>query len=180
MIYAGFWRRLGANVIDGIVTLPLVFVFEWGSGISQQLAIYLAIPYALIYSLYRFYFHAKWGATLGKRALKIEVVRYEDEFAISYLNSAMRVSVDTIFAIVLGLASIYAINSLSADVFLALDWSQRSSLPMVNGPTWYDTSMIALCVWSAANAISLLFTQKKRALHDIIGATVVVHKKRVS
>ncbi len=65
------------------------------------------------------------------------------------------------------------LNSLRS---LLLWIGQSATLSTAHAPSWYDSVMIVLCVWAFANAVSLLFTQKKRALHDFMGATVIVYK----
>lgn len=60
---AGFWIRVGASVIDGLLLAPVHFLVPpvgW-----------------LIGSMYWVIFHWLWGQTLGKMAMKIRVVTVE-------------------------------------------------------------------------------------------------------
>lgn len=176
MKYVGFWRRFGASIIDGLVTLPFVVLFEYANGFSQTFAAVLALPSALFYAFYRFYFHARWGATIGKRAMKIKVMTYDREEPISYAHAGLRISVDTLFATVMGIATIYAIYSIDAETYLSLGWAIRSSIATTHAPNWYEYTIYLAAAWGVINLLSLLVTDKKRAMHDYIAGTVVVHQ----
>ncbi len=112
MIYAGFWSRFGAYVIDGIVAgiivkismwlalLPMTYYFSQGfmSGNPQLGAIPPSLPMALFLgvslslALQSLYFILMWGrrgATLGKMAMKIKIVR-TDGSDISYGAAFLR------------------------------------------------------------------------------------------
>jgi len=113
MTYAGFWRRLGAYLIDGIVVgiimkistsvmmIPLSRYFSriYLSNNPQQLEV--MVPSLMIIlvtsmlvgmSLQALYFILMWGykgATLGKMALKIKIVNTEGS-DISYGSAFLR------------------------------------------------------------------------------------------
>lgn len=98
MTYAGFWRRLGAYLIDGIVVgiimkistsvmmIPLSRYFssiymsnnpQQLEGMAPSLMIILVTSMLVGMSLQALYFILMWGykgATLGKMALKIKIV----------------------------------------------------------------------------------------------------------
>jgi uncharacterized RDD family membrane protein YckC len=104
--YAGFWIRVGAKLIDGVVMMIViipVFILVFGSvfmaafknpggappDISPGLiAIYyfVAIAFPAIYNTFCV---GKWGATPGKMAVKLKIVR-ADGSAISYKRSLGR------------------------------------------------------------------------------------------
>ena len=100
MIYAGFWKRFYAFWIDFIVLLPFWFLFLFLDGLSKDVAIIVAILSPVIYWFYNIYFHGKWGATLGKMALKIKVVKEKDGSNITFREAFLRFSVDLVFAII--------------------------------------------------------------------------------
>lgn len=96
MRYAGFWRRWVAVFIDGlalyVVNLPIGIVMNilakmMGSGEgSVATGFIIVLVYILQISLNAAYFiimHGKYGATLGKKAMGIKVVR-PDGRPISY------------------------------------------------------------------------------------------------
>lgn len=95
--YVGFWIRLVAKFLDGIIVavvsmvfnIPLSFVMG-----SAQEDLVVFIPSVLVYVFLNFvlplvyyvYFHGKFGATPGKMALGIRVVRPDGE-RITYLRA---------------------------------------------------------------------------------------------
>jgi uncharacterized RDD family membrane protein YckC len=99
--YAGRWARLGAAIIDGIVSgviswlivLPIVggsAMFDSGTKHLGDRLTANAIQ-AVIAVIYFGFQHGKWGQTIGKRALGIRVVRTADGGAIGYGRAFGRV-----------------------------------------------------------------------------------------
>jgi uncharacterized RDD family membrane protein YckC len=103
MVYAGFWIRFVAKLIDGVILylaqMPLVMLM--GSAGTQppanpaELAAYfsktagttgVAVAMGVAYTVF---FLGRFGATPGKMALKLKVVRPEGE-PISYLQALGR------------------------------------------------------------------------------------------
>lgn len=75
-LYAGFWIRLGAHLIDQVILLALYFsLFLFFSVAAQQNGAPLALAvYAVVALFYEGYFTSrKWYATPGKKALKLQV-----------------------------------------------------------------------------------------------------------
>ena len=57
MEYGGFWRRLGAFVVDVVVMLPVVAtVVYWGLPRSQLFLLYWLVPSIAINVAYNIYF----------------------------------------------------------------------------------------------------------------------------
>jgi uncharacterized RDD family membrane protein YckC len=93
MVFAGFWIRVGAKIIDGIIITVVGFVLIFlvnflirnaiAGGILQNL-----IYFALII-FYATYFLGKYGATPGKMACGLKVVRPDGE-KMSYARACGR------------------------------------------------------------------------------------------
>lgn len=88
-IYAGFWERVGAYLIDSIIRfvfligllLILVFLFNAGSGLDMEetngemaFQLIYQLSSALLSLFYFAWFHSRSGATPGKKLLKLRVV----------------------------------------------------------------------------------------------------------
>jgi uncharacterized RDD family membrane protein YckC len=95
--YAGFWLRVGAYVIDMIVMmvffiLYLVVVGLVGNTAGPGSAVILILTFGYLFLsfafpiLYRTLLHGRFGATLGKMALGLLVVRSDSE-RITYLRA---------------------------------------------------------------------------------------------
>lgn len=82
IVYASFWRRLGALVIDTVILEVVAFVLSLffgsstkGSGsVGFNLSGTPAIILQIVFLAYSVLFTSKFGKTLGKMALKIKVV----------------------------------------------------------------------------------------------------------
>lgn len=80
--YAGFWIRFLAKIIDNIilqiVAIPLRFIAPTNPQDPEQLMRYVLIGTGVslgVAAAYHIYFVGKWGATVGKLALRLKVVR---------------------------------------------------------------------------------------------------------
>jgi uncharacterized RDD family membrane protein YckC len=83
---AGFWRRFGALIVDGLVlAVPDVILFI---ALDQQLANILATVLALGY--YTYFEGGATGQTIGKRALGIRVIDFRAGGAIGYGRGLLR------------------------------------------------------------------------------------------
>ena len=101
VVYAGFWRRFVANLLDGIilgiVSFPINFITSLISGTSNSNSpaamlassvgslIVLAIQIA-----YFVYFIGSKGQTLGKMVMKIKVVKVGTNEAPGYVKAFLR------------------------------------------------------------------------------------------
>jgi uncharacterized RDD family membrane protein YckC len=104
MHYAGFWIRVAAKLLDGLI-LGVPFGFVVGILVVSQfhghtqplnagptfnlLVVVLEFGFVLVFWAYQIFFLGKYGATPGKMACKIKVVTGEGE-KISYLRATGR------------------------------------------------------------------------------------------
>ena len=85
--YAGFWIRVGAKLLDGLVIgvvfgVPLIIVAIAGAGsrefgMMQILQLLLQLLMTVANIGYQIFFLGKYGATLGKMACGLRVVTAE-------------------------------------------------------------------------------------------------------
>jgi uncharacterized RDD family membrane protein YckC len=104
VVYSGWWRRVGALLIDNILLLVPTVVFfalvfvpnDAVAGISAILALlfWIVVPF-----IYFTYCHGKWGQTIGKRALRIRVRRELSDAPISYGSAFGRYAIVFVFGI---------------------------------------------------------------------------------
>lgn len=94
--YAGFWIRVGAVIIDGIIInivlaiIGGVFVFSSyknNSALSNFLLVQ-SVPF-LIWIFYYPFMESQSGATFGKKILRIKVINVNGE-PVSFLRSLLR------------------------------------------------------------------------------------------
>lgn len=179
MKYAGFWVRLAAGLIDFIIFLPLMLLYFWTESHSRTGTLLMVIPYYLFYAGFCIFFLGKYGKTPGKMVMKIVVTR-KDGTTIGYREALLRHAVDAIFGVIAGIGMLIAVFHTDYAVFSdQLTWMQRNKIIMENTPTFATLAGSLSIAWCYSELIVLLFNKKKRAIHDFIAGTVVVHSQQV-
>ncbi len=176
MIYAGFWKRLCAGIVDFFVIVPFIFFDVWLGSFSKEWALVLLVPMGFLYATYDIFFHARWGQTIGKKATGIRVVRLNGE-PISWHEASLRSSVDVVFAILRIVSTGFALSNFPDAQYLSLGWMERQSKIVELSPSWLHWVDWVSHIWVWSEVITLLFNKKKRAIHDFIAGTVVIHTK---
>jgi uncharacterized RDD family membrane protein YckC len=174
--YAGFWSRAGAGFIDFLVMAPFMGLWYWGLSTSKEVALVLELPITLLFALYNIYFVGRWGQTIGKMAMKITVLSI-DGYEAGFVRAFYRHSVDLGFAVLSSAMAIYALSTVSAADFNALSLYKKIDLLDAAGSglrKWVDRLSTA---WIIGELLVLLTNKKRRALHDFIAGTVVVHNE---
>jgi uncharacterized RDD family membrane protein YckC len=143
VVYAGFWRRFAARILDHfVIFVPvylLVFIVAGGAGAFTKVQTgessgggLLVLAYLVPLIANFFYFSAmhssSWQATIGKRALGIKVTD-EDGGQLTFGRAAVR---------------------------------------------WFSSALSYLTIY--VGFIMAGFTDRKRALHDMLASTLVVDK----
>lgn len=169
--YAGFWRRLGANLVDMLCLVPLVALYLWLSYHSRLGLLLYLFPYFLIGWSYPIFFHARFEQTPGKMALKIKLldttlkpIRAHQAFA--------RSSVDVFLGLLYIAGMGVALFRMSDSQFVPSSSETWKLLESLNPlPTWFGWLGQA---WFWSEIFVLLTNKRKRAIHDFIAHTVVV------
>jgi uncharacterized RDD family membrane protein YckC len=104
MRYAGFWYRVGASLLDGLILfivgigvqvvlgIAMVSAIQAGASTPQRLPVMVILQQLIGFAvaiLYETIFLGRFGATLGKMALKIHVVTGEGD-RLTYLRAFAR------------------------------------------------------------------------------------------
>ena len=74
-------------------------------------------------------------------------------------------------------ARLSAIVNADAEQYLSLDWTGREEYASSLVPAWYGNVEFLGELWLWSEVVVLLFNQHKRALHDFIAGTVVIHNR---
>ena len=175
-VYAGFWKRFGAGIVDMLVFIPFMAIVHFTQGLSLASAIITVIFSSLLYSMYAVFFHYKFGATIGKMAVGIQIT-FPDGSKIGLKQALLRSSMDIGFAILMVAAQVIAITNADPETYLTASWMERAEYIMPLFPAWYGMVNIANQLWYWSELIVLLFNKRKRALHDFIAGTVVIKKE---
>ena len=178
MTYSTFGRRLGAYLIDFLLLSPLFALQIWASGHSISMAILSAVLVSVAFIGYRVYCHAIWGQTVGKRVVKLRVLRLSGE-AIGWRESLLRSSVEMLFTGLTLSAQLIALATIPTAEFAGLDTMQRESNLQVYTPAWSSHVMTLSGIWYIASLITLFVNDQRRTLHDFIAGTVVAGAEAV-
>ncbi|HUR60111.1 MAG TPA: RDD family protein [Opitutaceae bacterium] len=172
MNYATFWQRFAAGWLDFFVLLPLYIGVWTAEAYSKAAAWVFAAPAAFGYAAYAIYFHGRTGQTLGKRMMKIRVVRTTAE-RIDWREAGLRSSVDVGFAALTCIGACMAFAAIpDADYYVG--WSQRHQNLADQEPSWMRGIEYASTIWMLSEVVVMLFNPQRRALHDFIAGTVVI------
>lgn len=168
--YSTFWARFWAGIVDGFVLCPLSLLDSYLSSPNRgsSLLITWTVISCSAYWIYSVAMIAKRGQTVGKRVAGIQVLDLT-EGRIPTLRQAVLRDIGTIvsssllmlFTIYLIAAHLYAAELQSPSVFLEI-------LEFANG------------IWFLLEITTMFLNKKRRAFHDLIAGTVVVHTSYVS
>jgi len=174
-VYAGFWKRFFAGFVDLLIFVPFMFLFHFIDGISITAAMVGAVCSGLFYSVYSIGFHYKFGATIGKMAAGIKVTRPNGD-AIALKHAILRSSFDLIFAVATIYTQLIVLSQVDPAIYLTASWTEQGQHMLQFFPAWHDILNAVTFAWVLSEFVVLLFNERKRALHDFIAGTVVVHQ----
>ena len=176
--YATFSQRFGAMWVDLFVLVPLIVVNEVLQSISKGAALLLVIPMAASYLAYAIYCHGRFGQTVGKRAMRIRVVRTTGE-RIGWREAWLRSSIDVGFSVLNVIGSFVALATIADGEYYGVGWMRRGANLSAHQPSWLHWSWTAAQIWVWSEVVTMLFNKRRRSLHDFVAGTVVVPDTRV-
>ncbi len=150
--------RVLAVLIDGFILSVATSVIswlmhpEWGVFVN----VVLCVIYSSISPAYAIYMHGRFGQTFGKLIAGVRVIDVNGG-RISYKQAAVRDFVPLLLAPIPMWYSIYYVTT--------------GGIPDVS--LYQSASSIAL-IWVLLEMLTMLFNDKRRAIHDFIASTVVV------
>ena len=176
-VYAGFWCRLGAAIIDMFLWVPIVFLAHKLQSINIPIAVFIVILQAFSFAIYSIYFNLKYGGTIGKLAVGIRITKPNGS-RIGAREAILRSSLDLAYGLLFAIFNVYAISKIDATAYLsAASYFERAKLIMPLFPKISRYTELLSNIWYWSEIIVLLLNKRKRALHDYIAGTVVIHNK---
>jgi uncharacterized RDD family membrane protein YckC len=172
--YAGFWPRLGSLLLDLAIQLPLGGMVLWADRYSRLFEVYYLLPGALFGVFYSVYLVQRFGATPGKLVMGIRIRKLDGE-PVGYLEAFIRYLPDFVFSLAMSVALIVPLLHMSDAEYRSLSFLGHYQRLTDLAPPWYRPLQTAQNIWVWGELIVLLTNRKRRALHDFIAGTVVVH-----
>jgi uncharacterized RDD family membrane protein YckC len=170
--YQTISRRIIAGIIDtniiliyNIIVIILLIIFRT----KYNFLIFNLISILSIYA-YTIIMTKKYGATIGKILSGVEVVDYKSEMKINWSQSIRRELINILSAIFYISSILYftILNSnISSDLYLK--FSEENIIIKVIDNIFNGIIFLEL--------FTSLFSKKRRAIHDLLGSTVVIIKK---
>jgi uncharacterized RDD family membrane protein YckC len=177
MTYAGFWRRIGAHLIDLIVMLPLMAIAYFGGEKSRLFDLYWFFPSLFIGFGFHVYLVTRYGGTPGKLLLNMRISML-DGSPVTFKAASLRYSVLFILTFFSSLALLLSVMNMTNEIYFSLAYLQRAQKIVEMAPPWYSVVNILLQVWVCSEFVSMLFNKQRRAIHDFIAGTVVIYTKQ--
>lgn len=164
--YQTGWLRFCAGVVDSAVLWLVFLPFEWlGRRADAPFGIIaLWVVASLVGIAYTVVLHGHYGQTLGKRLLHVRVLD------ISEGKLSMRQAI---------------LRDLPWIVLTVVQWVVVTRMALAGENVWAEidahgstaremTIPYAILAWSLAEFVTMLFNEKRRAIHDWIAGSVVV------
>jgi len=164
--YDTFWRRAGAAIADGVILIPLHWlnslIFESVATPSILLLWFTINSFSSI--IYSVVLHGFYGQTLGKMLTGVRVLDLS-ETRLSFGQAFLRDSVPVVF-ITIGVA-------------LGVRTVLGGANPLASvEPTPADILIgFTAVLWLVAELMTMLWNDKRRAIHDYIARSVVVRTR---
>lgn len=173
-IYAGFGRRIGAFLLDFLIIVILSFGLAFLQGISQSMGVLsLAIQVVLFGFMYTLFFVKQYGATPGKFAAGIKIVKL-DGTDVGWTEAIMRSIVDLIFMFYGVTIGYLAMMSMTPEEYDSLTWMTRGLRMQEWNPTLFQIQSFVPLAYGLSEFIVLWTNKRRRDFRDLIGETLQI------
>lgn len=166
---AGFWIRVGASIVDGLIFIPIGILGFWNM-LSFKSTVVLVLA-NLPHFLYKPFMESFFGATVGKMACGIKVIDAEGK-KLSLFNAYVRA-----FPFLLS----SAVNLAGAMILYSSPQFQEatSMVQIGQAPSQKFLQMVnyAVGLLVLIDCVVVAFSFRKRALHDMLAESYCVYKE---
>src|SRR5882724_2123009 len=171
--YGGFWRRLGALLLDFVILSPITAFAVWGMFQVRLFQLYYLLPGFLLSLFYEVYLVRRFGGTPGKRLMGLRIATIGGE-RVEYRHALLRHAPQLVLSQTAAIGMILASLHMTDSEYQALTWLDWSERLRVAGPWWLQPLQHAQNAWIWSEFLVLLTNRKRRALHDFVAGTVVI------
>jgi uncharacterized RDD family membrane protein YckC len=169
--FASFWNRLGATLIDGLIITFIVLPVTYFNVVSWKIPI-LFISTSLLGIIYKPFLEYRFGATLGKMAVGIQVLGHQFQ-RVSFNEEMRRVSFYIIPSI---LQFVFTVRNYFSPEFISVkNYNEFNQYVVSSNPATLLLGGIVFFL-GAADCLTFFLNNQRRALHDLYAGTYVVDK----
>jgi uncharacterized RDD family membrane protein YckC len=170
--YGGFWRRVGATLLDWIFMIPLGLVLFFLMFNTSRAYLYFALPNIAISLFYFVYLVKRFGGTPGKRISGMRITMVDG----SPVTAKAAVLRFLPFFVPQVLSLILMVKATLAPVagYDSMNFIEKMQSMQQGTTSWNGVLTAVTYVWWIATAITLGANQRKRAAHDFLAGTVVL------
>jgi uncharacterized RDD family membrane protein YckC len=170
-IYPGFWRRLGAGLLDMLILMPYTLLFMFLNSFHKNMYFGTFIPHLLFVFWYNVYLPKRYGGTPGKLIARIKICAI-DSSPIGWREAFLRCGVDIFLSVIMISNTMIAVSLAENEVYNSLTWFEKAAyLSSISNAGIIKTLSN---LWALSELIVLLFNKRKRAIHDFIAGTVII------
>ena len=172
-VYAGFWVRVAAKLLDFIILLPVIGLVFYIDSLSKSANINAMIPNLLFGAAFEVVLVKIYGGTPGKLIMGLKVIKKNGD-NIDWQSSFYRYSVEFFLAVLGVYVMFLTLNLIDDSTYASLGFMKRNQLISTINPipakiqNWTDFA------WYISGIIVLISNPRKRTTHDFIAGTVVI------
>jgi len=170
--YGGFWRRVGAAILDGLIMIPMGMLLFFLMYQTSRAYLYWALPSVLVSLFYYVYLVQRFGGTPGKRIIGMRITM-TDGSPVTTKAAVMRYAPLFVLQLLSLLSAILAARE-PVEGYESLGFLEKMQALQQGAPGWNVAITALTYIWWLGTIITLLANSRKRAAHDFIAGTVVL------
>ncbi len=172
-VYAGFWIRVAAKLVDFIILLPVMGLVFYVNSISKSASLTIMIPNLLFGLAFEVILVKLYGGTPGKLIMGLKIIQKNGD-NIDWKASFYRNSVEFMLAVTGVYILFLTLNLIDDSTYASLGFMKRNQLMATINPVPMKIQNWINFVWFFIGAIVLISNSRKRTTHDFIAGTVVI------
>lgn len=172
-VYAGFWVRVAARLLDFVILLPIAGLVLYVNNISKSAYMNMLLPNLLFALAFEVILVKVYGGTPGKLIMGLKIIR-KDGDSVDWKTSFFRYSVQFTLGILSAYVLFLTLSLIDDNAYNSAGFLQKSQLLSKANPGPMQIPNILSLAWYIAGTIVLLSNLRKRTTHDFIAGTVVV------
>lgn len=177
LVYSTFWRRVGAQLLDLVVILPVLALYIALGSLGRWTFVATAVLVWLFNLGYYVYLVTRFGGTPGKLIVGLRIVQMNG-LPVSYKQAFLRYIVELFLSTCSFVALVMGTLAMTDADYASLGWQHHSTAQVALAPSWYPWVEGLIRFWVLGLVIVMLTNSERRTTHDFIAGTVVIRKAR--